>query len=70
MAGQLFASWSATRAPPHPLALGAGKQVEVTYVPKAALEQTAALPRTPENAWSIFGAEVSSPVVPWQLHDS
>ena len=36
----------------------AGKKLEVTYVPKAALERTAALPRTPENFWNIFGAEV------------
>jgi len=27
----------------------AGKKLEVTYVPKDALEGTAALPRTPEN---------------------
>ena len=36
----------------------AGKRLEVTYVPKDALERTAALPRTPENFWNIFGAEV------------
>ncbi len=41
----------------------AGKQLEVTYVPKDALERTAALPRTPENFWDIFGVEVCWPML-------